>query len=292
MIRLTVAYLTVILAAGSAAADDINGTIIAQRVREITATTKWDLVHEIPLQFEVFHPQGMAIVEGEIFVSTVEVIDRAKGSGKGHVYKIAPDGTAAAHVELTDGLRYHPGGMDFDGMNLIVPVAEYRPDSSSVVYAVSSKTLQVTELFRVEDHIGGIVRNGDTGIYAGMSWGSRRFYQWTPSGAAMEPDRNRAHYVDFQDAQWLPGTGFMLCGGLKNYNGPTGNFSLGGIELIEMRSLVPEHQVPVPLWEPGGRSMLQNAFHVELFDATLRFWFLPGDGKATIYIYEPRLDKK
>jgi len=24
---------------------------------------------------------------------------------------------------------YHPGGIDFDGVNIWVPVAEYRPDS-------------------------------------------------------------------------------------------------------------------------------------------------------------------
>lgn len=84
----------------------------------------------------------------------------------------------------------------------------------------------------------------------------------------------------------------MLCGGLKNYRGPNGNFALGGLELIDMETLEPKHQVPVSLWEPGGRPMLQNAFYCKPTETGLRFWFLPGDGKATIYIYEPVLDQK
>ncbi len=298
--RITVAYFLAACACGLAQADD-SGNAIAARVQQLTANTEWRAVREIPLQFDMFHPQGMAIVNGDVFVSTVEVINRTQGVGKGHVFKVGPDGAAAAHVEMTDGPRYHPGGIDFDGTSVWVPVAEYRPDSSSVVYALNPGSLEFREVLRFDDHLGAIVHAAATNRAVGVSWGSRRIYRWTSTTEGSdvhigdnraEPIPNRSHYVDFQDAQSLSGTSLMLCGGLKNYRSPNGNFALGGLELIDMETLEPKHQVPVPLWEPGGRPMLQNAFHCEATETGLRFWFLPGDGKATIYIYEPVLSAK
>jgi hypothetical protein len=297
---ITVAHLAVFLSTFAAAADN-SGALVAERVPLLTATTEWRAVGEIPLQFDAFHPQGMAIVNGAIYVSSVEVINRAQGKGKGHLFRIARDGAPEAQVELTDGPRYHPGGIDFDGARLWVPVAEYRPASSSVVYAVDPATLTPREVFRCADHLGAIVHDAGSASVVGVSWGSRRMYRWISelSGNNVripdphaEPRVNRAHYVDFQDAQSLPGTTLMLCGGLKNYRGPNGSFSLGGLELIDVKTLEPKHQVPVPLWEQDGRPMLQNAFHAEATDTGLRFWFLPADGKATIYIYEPVLAER
>ena len=31
---------------------------------------------------------------------------------------------------------YHPGGIDYDGRHIWVPVAEYRPNSRSIIYRV------------------------------------------------------------------------------------------------------------------------------------------------------------
>lgn len=300
MHRITVTHLAILLACAASAAEE-SGPIIAERVRSLTATTEWRAVREIPLRFDAFHPQGMAVVHGDIYVSSVEVINRAQGKGKAHLFKVAKDGSLAAHVGLTDALRYHPGGIDFDGARLWVPVAEYRPDSSSVVYAVDPATLAVREAFRFPDHLGAIAHDAGSASIMGVSWGSRRLYRWTSemvdgevrvTNVQADAVPNRAHYVDFQDNQSLPGTMLMLCGGLKNYRAPNGNFSLGGLELIDMQTFEPNHQVPVPLWEPGGRPMLQNAFHAEATETGLRFWFLPADGTATIYVYEPVLAEK
>ena len=59
-----------------------------------------------------------------------------------------------------------------------MPVAEYRPDSRSIVYRVDPETMTASEVFRVADHIGAIVHNTDDGTLRGVSWGSRRFYRW------------------------------------------------------------------------------------------------------------------
>ncbi len=301
MRRQTLAHFAIIFAWAASGWADNSGKLIAERVQKLTADTQWTAVREIPLGFDAFHPQGMAIVNGEIFVSSVEVINRAKGEGKGHVFRLDARGNRLAQVELTDGARYHPGGMDFDGARLWVPVAEYRPDSSSVIYTLDPETLTPREALRFQDHLGAVAHDADSGVLAAVSWGSRRFFRWQ---TAVEADGvrvpnatspalpNRSHYVDLQDGQWLAGTTLMLCAGLRGHRGPGGNFALGGLELIDMQTLAAVHQVPVPVWEPGGRPMTQNAFAAEATESGIRFHFLPGDGKATIYVYEPVLAGK
>jgi len=44
-------------------------------------------------------------------------------------------------IELTDGAKYHPGGMDYDGEHIWVSVAEYRPNSKRNIYRVDPNTL-------------------------------------------------------------------------------------------------------------------------------------------------------
>ncbi len=43
-----------------------------------------------------------------------------------------------------DGAMFHPGGIDFDGQFIWVPVGEYRPDSRSIVYRVDPVTMAAT----------------------------------------------------------------------------------------------------------------------------------------------------
>ena len=38
---------------------------------------------------------------------------------------------------------YHPGGIDYDGEYIWGPVAEYRPNSESIIYKVDAETLKV-----------------------------------------------------------------------------------------------------------------------------------------------------
>ena len=102
---------------------------------------------------------------------------RGKASG---ICSSSPlEGKLVADLKLGDGAIYHPGGIDYDGKDIWVPVAEYRPNSRSIIYRVDPATMKPTEMFRFADHIGGIVRNTDDNTLHGVSWGSRRFYRWT-----------------------------------------------------------------------------------------------------------------
>ena len=167
-------------------------SLLAERVRRLTRDTAWRAVSSTPVGFPTHHPQGMVKIGDTLFVSSVEVkvptrrfekpvdgYDRDTGEGVGHLFKMTMAGALVADLPLGEGTMYHPGGIDYDGRHIWVSVAEYRPNSRSIVYRVDPETMRATEVFRYPDHIGAIVHNTDDRTLHGVSWGSRRFYRWT-----------------------------------------------------------------------------------------------------------------
>jgi hypothetical protein len=127
-----------------------------------------------------------------------------------------------------------------------------------------------------------------------VSWGSRRFYRWplderlrvaNPDAAA--PVLNPSHYVDYQDCKYVGGRR-MLCSGLSELRPGAGSppFRLGGLDLVDLSDGRPRHQVPVPLWTPGGLDMTRNPSWIEATADGLRAYFMPEDDSSTLYVYE------
>jgi hypothetical protein len=282
----------------------------ADRVRALSREARWTLVASIPVAFRTFHPQGMTRVGDSLFVSSVEVTvrtrrfdtpvdgyDRDTGEGVGHLFRMNLSGELLGHIELGEGAMYHPGGIDFDGTDIWVPVAEYRPDSRSIVYRVDAAAMKATGVFRFDDHIGALVRNTDDNTLHGASWGSRRFYRWTlgaggtVTNAEVAPERlarsNPSHYVDYQDCAYMGGHR-MLCTGVADLRRGAGSPGgrLGGLDLVDLRDGRPLHQVPVPLWTAGGLPMTQNPVWLEAHGSGLRAYFMPEDDQSTLYIYD------
>ena len=286
---------------------------VADRVRILTRDSAWTEAGRVAMTFPTFHPQGMVKVGDTLFVSSVEIrvptkrypvpregYDRDTGEGAGHLFKIdlrpGRAGTLARSVALGEGTMYHPGGIDFDGTWIWVPVAEYRPDSRSVIYRVHPGTLEATEVLRVADHIGGVVHDTDARALHGVSWGSRRFYRWPlkpdgtvdPAAARTPPVRaNPSHYVDYQDCHYA-GRGTMLCGGVSELRPAPGGtpMRLGGLDLVDLADGRPQHQVPVPLWTSGGLPMTRNPVWLEPAGAGLRAYFMPEDDRSVLYVYD------
>ncbi len=270
---------------------------VAERVMQLARASSWTLVSSVPVRFPTYHPQGMVKVGDAFFVSSVEVRDRQAGSGVGHLFKMDRGGKLLAHIELGEGAVYHPGGMDYDGAHIWVPVAEYRPDSRAIVYRVDPKTMKATEMLRFADHIGAIVHNTDDRTLHGVSWGSRRFYRWTLDGggrvtnARTPPERlrtlNPSHYVDYQDCKYV-GRRRMLCSGVTEIRQKPGAppFRLGGIDLVDLGDGRPVHQVPVLLWTAGGLDMTHNPAWIETTATGLRAYFMPEDDTSTLYEFE------
>jgi hypothetical protein len=288
-----------------------NGAILAERVQKLTRGSQWKPVRSVPINFLTHHPQGMVKIGDAFFVSSVEIkvptkrfpqpvdgFDRDTGEGAGHLFKIDMNGNLIGGITLGEGSIYHPGGIDFDGKDIWVPVAEYRPNSRSIVYRVDPNTMKATEVFRFPDHVGGIVHNTDDKTLHGVSWGSRRFYRWTlgtdgtVADAREAPEKlrtlNPSHYLDYQDCKYLAGQRQMLCTGVTEMrvtpDAPP--FRMGGVDLVDLKTGRPVHQTPVLAWTPSGMDMTHNPVWIEPSDNGLRGYFMPEDDKSTLYIYE------
>lgn len=305
----TAAFITLLLAAIATSSAQAE---LVERFASLTKNSQWHLVSDELLDFGTGHPQGMTRVDDSFFVSSVEIItpterypelrdgyDRSPGEGTGLLFRMSLDGRLLDTLELGEGDAYHPGGIDYDGQYIWVPVAEYRPNSHSIIYRVSPATLEATEVFRFPDHIGGIVHDTDTGKLHGVSWGSRRLYTWNlnenleVTNADADPASimtlNKQHYIDYQDCQYV-GDSKMLCSGLSSYrrNSDSPAFPLGGIELVDLASETPVYQLPILLFTEGAgsRVMTQNPFYVESTVDGLRFYFVPEDDESRLYIYD------
>ena len=305
----------VMLAAGVGTASQPDSrSVVAERVSKLTRATVWKHVTSIPIEFTTHHPQGMVKIGDTFYVSSVEIVvrttrlresaggfDRDAGEGVGHLFKIDKAGKLIADLKLGEGAMYHPGGIDYDGRNIWVPVAEYRPNSRSIVYRVDPSSMKATEVFRYNDHIGAIVHNTDDNTLHGVSWGSRRFYRWTlgkdggVTNANVLPEKlrtlNTSHYLDYQDCKYA-GARRMLCTGVTEMR-PAEDappFLLGGIELVNLADGRPLHQVPLLLWTDSGLDMTHNPVWIESTARGLRAYFMPEDDESTIYVYEVDLN--
>ena len=221
---------------------------------------------------------------------------RGTGRGTGYLFKFDKHGNLLSQVIVGDSSVYHPGGIDFDGDVIWVPVAEYRPDSRSKIYKVDPNNMQATRVFDFDDHIGAIVCNRQNNTLVGMSWGSRRFYTWTLDGWENKQDsfespeyekkRNDSFYIDYQDCHYVGGK-YMLCSGLKGYNNPdAGHIALGGLELVDLDLLVAVFQLPVQKWLKSGEVMSRNPFYCELHNNRIRLYFVPQDNESSLFVFD------
>jgi hypothetical protein len=265
---------------------------VAERVTKLSRNSPWKLVSTVPIAFRTHHPQGMVRIGETFFVSSVN-----KAAKTGHLFKIDAGGKMLADLPLGEGALYHPGGIDYDGKDIWVSVAEYRPDSRTIVYRVDPRTMKATEVLRFADHIGAIVHNTDDRALHGVSWGSRRFYRWTldaggkVTNAGVPPEKlrtlNPSHYLDYQDCKYV-GHRRMLCTGVTEMrqSPEAAPFRLGGIDLVDLAEGRPVHQVPVLLWTRTGFDMTHNPAWIETTASGLRAYFMPEDDQSTIYVYE------
>ncbi|MET0339732.1 MAG: DUF6454 family protein [Polyangiales bacterium] len=287
---------------------------LTRRFQRLGKNATWTLVDRIPMGFPTYHTQGLVKIGDDFYVSSVEVLestqrngtstdalrdfgtDRSEGKGRGWLFRFDRTGALVARRELTAGSIYHPGGIDFDGRHLWVPVAEYRPNSRSHVYRVDPATLEAELALVVADHLGGVVHDVERGTLHGVSWGSRRLYTWPDddANAAGSWTVNPSFYVDYQDCHYA-GPGHMLCGGVGSYAVPGGaSIAFGGLDLVDLRDGRPRHQVPVNVFVdegkgPGaGLALTHNPFWAEpAGDEALRFYFMPeSDNQAELLVYE------
>ena len=290
MARLAAASVLMMTATLGSATPDL-----ATRVTQLTRTTEWIRREAIPIRFRTHHPQGLVKIGDQLYLSSVEVLDRDAGKGAGHLFKFDLGGKLIAELKLGEGAIYHPGGLDYDGRHIWVAVAEYRPNSQSIVYRIDPQLMTASEVFRFGDHLGALVHDTDTHSLHGVSWGSRMFYRWPLSrdgrvARAAQPERvaNPSHYIDYQDCKFA-GRRRMACTGVTELRVAPGSepFRLGGIDLVSLRDHRPIHQVPLLLWT-RGLDLTHNPVWLEPTASGLRGYFVPEDDDSTLYVYETK----
>jgi hypothetical protein len=257
--------------------------------------TAWQQTGTLKLNFPTFHPQGLAVAGDRVFLSSVEILeptvrfptpqgryDRTPGKGVGHLFVMDRKGNLLKDIVLGEGDAYHPGGIDFDGTNIWVPVAEYRPDSSSIMYRVNASTLRVHKQFEYDDHVGGVVLDRTTGRLVGNTWGSRRFVEWTRKGLELDVRQNPSFFIDYQDCQYVVAAK-MICGGVTNLpqtpaaGGTAASYELGGMAMIDLRSHDILREVPFQKWSSAGHVATRNPLHLMADGNRLTLMTAPDD---------------
>ncbi|MEV0481389.1 DUF6454 family protein [Streptomyces sp. NPDC050508] len=263
---------------------------VNEAITRLRRSTEWVTVDRIPLDFTCHHPQGLDRVGDTFYLTSVEILeettrlenpdggpDRTAGRGRGHLYEMSADGRQLGHWELGEGSAYHAGGLSYDGESLWVPVAEYRPDSKSILYRIDPATSAISEMFRYPDHLGAVACEPDSELLHMATWGGRRLLVMTRSGELVREIPVRSHYIDFQDCVEMR-DGLASWTGVAEYpDGSGGVFGLGGVALLDMNTGDIKHEAPVTVLSPKGRVITFNATHVETVGDRLRMYALPDD---------------
>jgi hypothetical protein len=301
MISATAACALLIGGTASAAADTSQTVrqdgALAHDFAAVDRNTAWTQVDKLQLNFPTYHTEGLAITPNHLFLSAVQIIeptqkyptpvdgyDRTAGKGIGHLFVMDRQGHLQKDITLGEGDMYHPGGISYDGTNVWVPVAQYRPNSSAIIYRVDADSLAVHKQFRVNDHIGGIVRDETNGHLVGNNWGSRRFYEWTADGKQIRSWNNNSFFTDYQDCQYVA-SAKMICGGITNLpqtpsaGGDNATYELGGISMIDLRSHNVLRELPFQKWSSAGHVMTRNPVKLAVSGSQLTLWAAPDNGE-------------
>lgn len=292
-----------------------EGAQIAQLFQQVTRDTTWKLVDSVRLRAKTWHPEGIVKLGDRWVVSSVQVTeptvrypngqiidgtDRTPGAGFGHLMSFDAHGKLLADRVLNPAgaPEYHPGGLDYDGRRLWVTLAQYRPSSSSTFLRIDPATLATTPVLHANDHFGGVVHDTARRRLVTLNWGSRAASSWRiprrpQLGGFAQPRsvvRNPSHFVDYQDCKYLGRVPahrhpLMLCGGITQY----GTFQLGGIGLLDTKTLSPVWEVPITTLSPAGNVVTRNPIDVDVVDGKLRVYLAPDDDATTVFTYEAQL---
>lgn len=277
---------------------------LTSKLMSLTTQSEWVLTDSIVLPWNVHHTQGMVKVKEYYYISSVEIqerttqyakpiggFDRSEGVGVGHIFKVDSQGNLLKDLQVGEGTMYHPSGLDFDGQYIWFAVAEYRPNSRSIIYRLNTVNDQVERLFEVQDHIGAVAFDKQHSQLIGGTWGAANFYRWKinsskKTGLQQSKISRLARYIDFQDTKYL-GNNIVFGSGIKSYTVKgKGNLVLGGWELINSKTLSPLWQLPILRRSPRGNSLVNNPCFIENHTHGILAYFLPDDDfNGVIYKY-------
>jgi len=295
--------------------------LIIEIFSALTRSTKWKTVEEIEFEGSTFEPEGIVRLGPDRYVVSageytmrpdkypfgpINGTDRTTGEGFAHLIVFDGQGRRVADATLTPPgeTEYHNGGIDYDGMYIWATLSEYRPNSTATLVRIDPSTLEPEKILRIRDHQGGVVHDLTTGHLATLNWGSRAASLWhlgykaaalpgftSPRARVVNP----SHWIDYQDCKYLGHSktydfrALMICSGIADIGGEEGQqekVRVGGVAIVDVLSMIPLVQVPIPMVTRDGTAMTKNPFDVAVVDGRMRFYFLPEEEHSTLYVFE------
>lgn len=202
----------------------------------------------------------------------------------------------------------HPGGFQFDGRNLWIPVAESRRSGRSLVRVVDPKALRpgapvpILREFPVADHIGAIAVAAEKNRVLGASWDTASIWVWDLQGTFVERlpagrlrtaslgvdvDGGAATGLTVQDWKWHEGR--LVASGLWKDGNRKGFFQQPAPGLLSRVAIFGDlpsvDVVPAPRWLELPRLERREIAREGMAIHGGRLWFLPDDLGATNRLY-------
>lgn len=154
--------------------------------------------------FDAHHVQGLLVTQEHYFFTSVE-----KKSAAAWLFRLDRKTMQLEDsIDLARLMDFHPGGIDFDGKYIWVPVAVYTDYSHTNMMVVDPVKMRSRKVFEVDDHIGAVSVYGDKII--GANWSAREFYFWDRKGNLLDK-KDSPTGVGYQDCK--EDGGYMMCCG-------------------------------------------------------------------------------
>ncbi len=230
-----------------------------------------------PINHELHHVQGLAVTDQWFWITSVD-----RRARRGFVYRVSRETLkVVAQRDITLDAQCHPGGLQLTADRLWIPVAEYRPRSTSTMLQLDPTSLETVDKFALADHLGGAAVDAGQRIYT-ANWDARTIYVLDMAGKEVER-RDNPTGVAYQDFEFHDGK--LYCAGSTKLDA-AGSTKLAGqptavVDVIDVAnwSLVDRYALRGALLS-GGSNFCREGF-CKFGD---NFYLLPEDGtSATVY---------
>lgn len=217
-------------------------------------------VHD--LDGRLHHVQGLDLDREHFWVTSV---DAAEHRGYLDQFNRAT-AKFERRIEVTDGARFHPGGISIRGDSIWVPVAEYKPHSTAVLEEIDKHTLALKRKIAVADHLGCVAVSSDS-LIAG-NWDTRQLYVLDFKGKQIRvvdnPETNKYQDIKFVD-------GVLVASGSFNH-------SSGAVDWLAWPSLHLERRIRSGMTDRG---VLYTAEGMAIQGRDL--YVVPEDGPSRLF---------
>ncbi|MCX8108800.1 MAG: DUF6454 family protein, partial [Verrucomicrobiae bacterium] len=186
----------------------------------------------------------------------------------------------------------HPGGMQFDGELLWIPIATSRPGGESYLCAFDVRSLRPDRTaapmirYGVGDHIGALAASRKLNLIAGANWDTGKIYLWNFNGQLLQtitasgfvtlqvhagPDATEKTGVAIQDWKFFGSQ--LYAAGLVKAPAARTTFPRSHLLLVENFPNKNSHATVMALEGPNGVELAAEGMTIDAESV----WFLPED---------------